>query len=463
MKHAVILGAGVTGLTTAHELLERGFRVSVLEREPQVGGLGGGFTLAGQRFDYGPHALYTQRRDAYQYFKDLLGDDLRPIGTKHVAIHFGGEQFPYPLRMLPALARLPLAQAAAAGRDLLWVKLKNAVRRPEADSFQSYIEAHFGRTLYRIFFHDYTEKVWGVPPSSLAANFASERIPKVRILRSLLGSLLPDKAERPAGGDFDPRQFYYPRGGMEQLQAAHRQRVEARGGVVRTRCRAVAARTEGERVRGVTVESDGAREEVACDALVSTIPVNQLVSLLDGGRPLAGPAAELRHRSIAFVYLVLARPRVYAHQWLYYHDPAIAFHRVYENIHFSDQASDDPGRTGLCAEITDHRGESDARLVERTVADLARLGLAQPGDVVAQRVVRLAEAYPLYIAGYEKALRDCMRAVGRFQNVWTTGRQGLFRYVDMDHCVLMGRGTALRVARDERGADDDIVARHAEA
>src|SRR5438046_2688049 len=39
MPHsAVILGGGVAGLTAAHELIERGFEVSVFERKNQFGG-----------------------------------------------------------------------------------------------------------------------------------------------------------------------------------------------------------------------------------------------------------------------------------------------------------------------------------------------------------------------------------------------------------------------------------------
>ena len=38
MSDALVLGGGVAGLTAAHELAERGFRVVVLERRPSVGG-----------------------------------------------------------------------------------------------------------------------------------------------------------------------------------------------------------------------------------------------------------------------------------------------------------------------------------------------------------------------------------------------------------------------------------------
>ena len=85
-------------------------------------------------------------------------------------------------------------------------------------------------------------------------------------------------------------------------------------------------------------------------------------------------------------------------------------------------------------------------------------------EVRAQRVVRVAEAYPLYTTGYQEALRACLDEVTRYENVWTAGRQGLFRYVDMDHCVLMGKGVAAQVAGGQRTLEEQrIVAAHSEA
>lgn len=39
MKHIIIIGGGISGLTAAHELVEQGYKVTILERNSQVGGL----------------------------------------------------------------------------------------------------------------------------------------------------------------------------------------------------------------------------------------------------------------------------------------------------------------------------------------------------------------------------------------------------------------------------------------
>ena len=79
-------------------------------------------------------------------------------------------------------------------------------------------------------------------------------------------------------------------------------------------------------------------------------------------------------------------------------------------------------------------------------------------------MVRVPQAYPLYTTGYQNALRACLDSVTRYENVWTAGRQGLFRYVDMGHCVLMGKGVAAQVAAGRRTQEEQrVVAVHSEA
>ena len=55
----VILGAGPAGLGAAYQLTRLGrAAVTVLERNPVVGGLAGSFELAGLKVDYGSHRLH---------------------------------------------------------------------------------------------------------------------------------------------------------------------------------------------------------------------------------------------------------------------------------------------------------------------------------------------------------------------------------------------------------------------
>ena len=55
----VIMGAGLAGLTTAYYLIEKGYEVTVLEKDPQVGGQSKTITHNGFKFDLGGHRFLS--------------------------------------------------------------------------------------------------------------------------------------------------------------------------------------------------------------------------------------------------------------------------------------------------------------------------------------------------------------------------------------------------------------------
>jgi flavin-dependent dehydrogenase len=54
-KHIVVVGAGPGGLTTAMLLANRGFKVTVFEKEPHVGGRNAAIVSNGYKFDTRPN------------------------------------------------------------------------------------------------------------------------------------------------------------------------------------------------------------------------------------------------------------------------------------------------------------------------------------------------------------------------------------------------------------------------
>src|SRR5262249_55057675 len=141
--------------------------------------------------------------------------------------------------------------------------------------------------LYRTFFKDYTEKVWGVPCAEISAEWGAQRIKGLSITKALVNALT--KPFRAAG---DTRQkgtetslierFLYPKFGPGQMWEEAARRVTETGGSVHLRHEVVRLHLAGGGVVAVDVrdlESGEVRRQ-ACDFLVSTMPVKRLVELL---------------------------------------------------------------------------------------------------------------------------------------------------------------------------------------
>jgi phytoene desaturase len=71
---AIIVGAGLGGIATACLLAKKGWRVTVVEKNSQLGGRIGRIETNGFRFDTGPSWLLMP--DVFEHFFTLLGEDL---------------------------------------------------------------------------------------------------------------------------------------------------------------------------------------------------------------------------------------------------------------------------------------------------------------------------------------------------------------------------------------------------
>src|SRR4029077_18768681 len=84
-----ILGGGACGTTAAWHLARAGADVTVLEREPRVGGLCGTEERDGFRFDFGGHRFISKSRALEGLVRELVGEDLLLRTRSSAVLHRG--------------------------------------------------------------------------------------------------------------------------------------------------------------------------------------------------------------------------------------------------------------------------------------------------------------------------------------------------------------------------------------
>ena len=183
MRHYVVVGAGVAGLTIAHQLAAKGHPVTVIERDGVVGGLARSWHYGNFHFDAGPHRFHTDNPRVEAFIRQILADDVVEIPRRSGVRMFGGFH-EWPLRP-GILLSMPFSLMVRGGLDLL--------RREhlEGESFEADIVNKYGRTLYSIFFEPYTRKF----------NFASPaELPLARVLEGGTWAAGRELANRLRGG-----------------------------------------------------------------------------------------------------------------------------------------------------------------------------------------------------------------------------------------------------------------------
>lgn len=465
-KHVVILGGGLAGLSCGYELVQRGHRVTILEREPHVGGMASSFVEDGAEYwcyDFGPHRFHSKDESLIDHVREIIGEENIVHARRLSRIVLFNKFFDYPLNASNVVRNMPKTLLIKAFLDYFWVRLLDVfkLRHFTDRDFESWTTRRFGATLYRIFFGQYTEKAWGMPPSQISADWASQRITLLNLRDAVMKTLFrPKKGNVPRTLVTD---FIYPKyGGIGELARGYARRIEAAGSRVLTDAPAIRVLRDGMNVTGIEYGRHD-RQVVEGDEYVSTIPVTALAKALSPKVPQEVERAidSLRYISIVFVYLKLNRGNVSPDNWVYLPEKHLTVHRISEFKNFSPYCSP-KDKTMVCCEITCRRGDeiwraSPEQLKSIAERDLISVGLIQAGEVLDVVVKKIPYAYPVYDLEYKKHLTPIMDYVNGLGNLKTTGRQGNFRYNNMDQSVEMGRKMGIERATGAR-TDHERVA-----
>ena len=494
-KTAVIVGAGPAGLTAAFELLHRsGVRPVVLEADTQVGGISRTINYRGNRMDLGGHRFFSKSDWVMNWWQHLLpvAGQLAQQEVTPVTLGYQGQQrqlsvpgarepdsekvmlvrsrlsrifyrrrfFDYPLKINgTTLGNLGPAYAAAVGASYLKARL--APRSPET-SLEDFLVYRFGDKLYRTIFKDYTEKVWGVPCAEISAEWGAQRIKGLSITKVLVHALskpfknVGDTAQKATETSLIER-FLYPRLGPGQMWEEAAARVVAAGGEVFLRHRVVGIHRKDMRIEAIDVRDDasGQVRRVACDYLISTMPVKELTELLQPDDPrVAGIAQELPYRDFMTVGLLVKRMRTTGpgvspangmppDNWIYVQEPDVRLGRLQIFNNWSPDLVADPTTIWLGLEYFCAEGDALWSMPEGTFIDfasreLAKIGLIDLGDVLDGTLVRVRKAYPAYFGTYS-SMHHVRDYLDQYTNLFPVGRNGMHRYNNQDHSMLAAK------------------------
>lgn len=477
--HVLIVGAGPAGLTAALELLRRSdHSLVVLEALDMVGGLARTEVLKGNRMDIGGHRFFSKSDWVMNWWRDILTPPMAGTPIGHVPtedkvlllrsrlsrIYYLRRFFDYPVSLSARTMRnLGFMRLVRIGSGYLWSRL--FPRRPERH-LEDFFYNRFGGELYRTFFKDYTEKVWGVPCTEISPEWGAQRIKGLSVIAALRHAIR-QRLVRPAKDVSQKNvetslieQFLYPKLGPGQLWETVADIVQSKGGQILFGKAARKFHVEQGRVVAVDVEDlrSGEITRVVCDAMISTMPLKDLVAgvVPDPPAEVQRVADGLIYRDFLTVGLLVrklkptqqgatnARTNLVPDNWIYIQEPEVRLGRLQVFNNWSPALVDRPEETvwlGLeyfCQEGDDLWSQEDSGLARFASAELEKIGLIDAGDVLDFKVVRAPKAYPAYFGSYDEMplLRQWADGV---KNLYLVGRNGMHRYNNQDHSMLTAR------------------------
>lgn len=462
LKDVVVLGAGLAGLAAGCVLSRSGMDVLLLERDCTVGGLAKTLAYDGFRFDLGGHRFITDNKNVEYFVKKALKGELLAV-KRSSKILLRGKYFSYPLQPHNAFFGLGISTTTRILLDYIFEQLKGRYSDGQIVSLEDWVVRHFGRTLFNIYFKEYSEKIWGIDCSRICMEWVAQRIQGLSLAIAIKRAFLKSS-------DRDARTlastFLYPPLGIGQISEKFREEIE-RNNTVLTNAHIARVNHVDDSIKSVTVRQGGKSFECAGSEFISSIPLTTLIELLHPKPPseVRNAASRLRYRDLVIVAIMVNRKRVTDETWIYIPEKRIPFGRIHEPTNWSESMAPQ-GKTLIVTEHFCFRGDatwkaSDEELSESTVASLLNLRLINRHEVLNRVVVRIPCAYPLFEVGYAEHYRTICGYLGRYNNLHPIGRGGLFKYYNMDHAIESGIAAAEEILRkdvESAGATDDRLA-----
>jgi protoporphyrinogen oxidase len=430
-------------MSAAWRLSELGCRVTVLERDAAVGGMGKTIAIGRYFADYGPHTFHVRETPESRRILDAIrpyfGDDPL-ILTRGTRVLLRGKEYVYPLEMLQVLTGVSPLLSARILLDYLVATVKSAFAPPKQDdSFEEWGVRNLGRTLYDLCFGIYSARVWGLPTSQISSKQA-QRVAKLNLKNVILRTL---------GIRADPATYFtkymYPRQGISVLYENLAAAIRQKGNCILLESPVVRLERDNGRIARVVFSRNGREESIDCDVVLSTLPLPQLVHMIAPALPatVAAHAARLRYRSLKLIYIVLNRRQLTDYHWVYLLDEHFRVNRMSEQKNVSNAMVPDDS-TILCIELSCWRGEplwtaSDDEIYRIALTDLLQMGYGlSESDVLSYHVTDIPTAYPVYERDFEDHLIPVLEGVHQVRNLLTLGRHGLFLNNSMDDNFILG-------------------------
>lgn len=430
-QHHIILGGGIAGLVSGYELSRRGFPVTVLERNVEVGGLARTLEYEGFRFDIGGHRFHSNNPEVVNYLKDLLGSDLLQVGRQS-HIRLNNRYVHYPIQFPDALLIFPPHVAARMLFSYIWAQIRHS-NTPDI-SFEDWVVKRFGRELYDVYFKPYTEKVWGIKTTELSSMWAEQRLSIPNLLQTIRHALFPSR--QPAATAV--RSFYYPREGFGMISQHLQQLIESCGGSV---IGGATVKRVDPNTGTVTYERDGQSVTLEGERIISTLPLNLLLKMLtDPQASVVADQNSLTYRDLIVVYVALKTKQVSKDSWTYFPSPDLIFGRTHEPKNWSRELVPSDDFTSLAVEIFTTRGEpvwnmTDEQIGAKVADQLSEIGFIRREDVYRTWTLRVPFAYPVYYIGYEEKMKRVLDYLKRYPNLYLVGRTGSFQYMNSDGVI----------------------------
>jgi len=490
-KVALIIGAGPAGLTAALELLEKtNIHPIILEASENTGGISKTVEYKGNRIDIGGHRFFSKSDRVMKWWTSILPiqgkaakdyislkrevytsdiedspdpeltDEVMLVRNRLSRIYYMNNFFDYPVSLnIKTVMNLGLFRIFKIGLSYMFSRIRF---KKKEETLEDFFINRFGKELFKTFFKDYTEKVWGVPCNKISSEWGAQRIKGLSLIKTLvhaMKSIFTVKSQSIEGKNTETsliEQFFYPKYGPGQLWQLTAQKIIKKGGEIRFNQKVSGINTHGNGIQSVnTIDSNtNSQSEIEGDYVFSSMPVKDLINSFNDSvsSDIVRVANGLVYRDFITIGVLLKKMKlknetairtingIIPDNWIYIQDKEVTVGRLQIFNNWSPYMVSDDQNVWIGLEYFCNEGDwlwnkSDIDIIDYATQELEKIGIADRIDMIDSNVIRIPKAYPAYFGTYSEF--DKIRLyTDQIPNLFLIGRNGMHRYNNMDHSML---------------------------
>lgn len=499
---AIIIGAGPAGLTAGYQLLkETGIKPIILEATDQIGGISRTARFKDNRIDIGGHRFFTKIPEVEKIWNEIMPiqgansiDDIKLGKTKDLApngpdpekedivmlrrnrvsrIFYLKKFFDYPISIkLQTFTNMGLSRTIHAGFGYI----KSMIHKRKENSLEDFYINRFGEPLYKMFFEDYTEKLWGVHPSKIDASWGAQRVKGLSILKVFVTALTKPFIKQQKVETSLIESYIYPKFGPGQYWETMAEEIKKLGGEIYLNAEVNKIETTNEdgvnKIKAVSFNQNGQETVLAGDYFLSSMPIKDLVKSLPAQTPdnVKEIAEGLPYRDFITVGLLVDKLKIknttniktlgniVPDCWIYIQEREVKLGRLQIFNNWSPYMLKDPehsvwiGLEYFCTEGDKMWNMAEDEFIKFAIDELDKIGIIDKADVKDSVRIKMKKAYPAYFGTYDR-FNEVQDYLEQFSNLYCIGRNGQHRYNNMDHSMM----TSIETVRAICGKTDKSI------
>jgi protoporphyrinogen oxidase len=404
-------------------------------------------------------------------------DRVMLIRSRLSRIFFLRKFFDYPITLNgKTLSNLGIFRIIRIGWSYVWIKV---VPVKNVNTLEDFFISRFGKELYKTFFKDYTEKVWGVPCNEIAADWGAQRIKQLSVTKALLHAIKSiyrkeNSIEQKNIETSLIEQFMYPKLGPGQMWETVAGIVEKKGGVIIKNSRVDKLNISEKQVTGLsyTDNKTGLEHDIKGDYFFSSMPVKDLITAMGDKVPenVKMISDGLQYRDFITVGLLLNKLKIknetdiltlnglVPDNWIYIQERDVKVGRLQIFNNWSPYMVSDLKKVWIGLEYFCNEGDelwemTDEKFIQFAIDELHSIDIIDKNEVIDKTLIRMPKTYPAYFGTYSQfnVIKDF---TDNIENLFLVGRNGMHKYNNQDHSMLTAITAVNNIISGEKSKDN---------